>query len=527
MAADGSGGSDLANGDGDGSGGPADGRESLDVPEWVSELRRLYVEPKTRAKLRQEGAITPQKRRRGLTGGRGSRREATPATPAPGAGGPDVGGDATAGTAFVPEAVRPAPLEPGHNLPAALPLPSAAALTEPLTDESGAPYIPPGASVEEEVATWLTSYLVATGHAGVDEAADPETTERGAEATAGIPTEATAGIRPEAPAGSRTKTTEEVPTEVAVGVSAEAAIAVRVAEAAPDFIEAAPQVSEEVQAADDHSESHPRSLAELAGLPAPAAASEPGGAPAAPAPTFVTGTAAVPADVEQGEPWPAAQDGAGVLVSTGGDAATPNPVVTTTPAHEGSPSPDVLDPPPGGGASEGVIAPSPPPSEPAEGTLEEPPVEHAPVPGRPSTVPAVTLSWREAQSFEIGVPDVEDSEGSIVVEPPSQLVAARRGRRRELDVDEDDVDESVGADRVPAPAAPEEAPATRASTRAASGSRSGKGRRALIIGLVLLMLAIVAWYFLVRGNGDGASGGSTAPIGQSRSIVALSPVVPR
>ena len=43
-------------------------RGSLDVPEWVSELRRLYVEPKTRAKLRQEGAIAPQKRKLGLPG---------------------------------------------------------------------------------------------------------------------------------------------------------------------------------------------------------------------------------------------------------------------------------------------------------------------------------------------------------------------------------------------------------------------------------------------------------------------------
>jgi hypothetical protein len=139
----------------------------------------------------------------------------------------------------------------------------------------------------------------------------------------------------------------------------------------------------------------------------------------------------------------------------------------------------------------------------------------------------VTLSWREAESFEIGVPDVEDSEGSIVVEPPSQLVAARRSRRREVDEDTDDVEESAAADGVPAPAPPEEAPATRASTRAASGYRSGKRRGALIVGLVLLVLAIVAWYFLVRGNGDEASGGSTAAIGQSRSIVARSPVVSR
>ena len=27
-------------------------REAYDIPEWVSEVRRLYVEPKTRARLR-------------------------------------------------------------------------------------------------------------------------------------------------------------------------------------------------------------------------------------------------------------------------------------------------------------------------------------------------------------------------------------------------------------------------------------------------------------------------------------------
>ncbi|HET7819883.1 MAG TPA: hypothetical protein VFL10_00005, partial [Ornithinibacter sp.] len=63
--------------DGSAAEGTMDGRGSLDVPEWVSELRRLYVEPKTRAKLRQEGVIAPQKRRLGLPSGRGSRRGAT------------------------------------------------------------------------------------------------------------------------------------------------------------------------------------------------------------------------------------------------------------------------------------------------------------------------------------------------------------------------------------------------------------------------------------------------------------------
>ena len=82
--------------------GGAEGRGALDVPEWVSELRRLYVEPKTRASLRQQGAIAPQKRKLGL---------------------------------------------PGDAI-----------------EESGRGTSPPDA-IEGEVASWLTSYLVATGHA--------------------------------------------------------------------------------------------------------------------------------------------------------------------------------------------------------------------------------------------------------------------------------------------------------------------------------------------------------------------------
>ena len=49
--------------------------EALDVAEWVSELRRLYVEPKTRAEVHQESAIAPLKRKLRL---RGPRRTPLP-----------------------------------------------------------------------------------------------------------------------------------------------------------------------------------------------------------------------------------------------------------------------------------------------------------------------------------------------------------------------------------------------------------------------------------------------------------------
>ena len=63
-----------------------------------------------------------------------------------------------------PESLRPAVLEPAEQ-------------HATLLDESGAPYTPPDRSEEEKVATWLTTYLVATGHATGDEPALAEREE--------------------------------------------------------------------------------------------------------------------------------------------------------------------------------------------------------------------------------------------------------------------------------------------------------------------------------------------------------------
>lgn len=386
--------------DGSAAEGTMDGRGSLDVPEWVSELRRLYVEPKTRAKLRQEGVIAPQKRRLGLPSGRGSRRGATdapgapvsPAASAPGAAEEQADRAVAVPAPVAPDSLRPAVLEPAD--------------TTPLLDESGAPYTPPDRSEEDKVATFLTTYLVATGHATGDEPAPAE----------------------------------------------------------PD-----------------------------------------------------TSTAVDP----HREPGRAVPDGAGVLLSTGGDAATPNPAVTTTSEPDLSPAPDVSD---ASGSADSHSALADPQQRPEE--IDEGPVEPVSAPGRPSTVPAVTLSWREAKSFEIGVPDAEDSERAIVVEPPSQLVAQRRGRRRDIETEDDTTADPVVVEPLPASALPEEAPATRASARAASGYPSGKRRRAMVVGLVLVMLAVVAWYFLLRGDGDDSATGATSSIGGYQAAVALPPSGP-
>ena len=155
--------------------GGAEGRGALDVPEWVSELRRLYVEPKTRASLRQQGAIAPQKRKLGLPGGRGSRR-GTASTESPA---PDSHDGQTADAMVVapplnPEAPLPAPLEPVQATPLAEE--SGRRYTPPdAIEESGERYTPPDAIEEEKVASWLNSYLVATGHAADDGTEDATT----------------------------------------------------------------------------------------------------------------------------------------------------------------------------------------------------------------------------------------------------------------------------------------------------------------------------------------------------------------
>ena len=95
----------------------------------------------------------PQKRKLGLPGGRGSRRGTTPAeAAAPGAQDRQPVDATMVAASLTSEALQPAaPLEPTE--------------TPPVPDESGEPHTPPDANEEEKVASWLNSYLVATGHA--------------------------------------------------------------------------------------------------------------------------------------------------------------------------------------------------------------------------------------------------------------------------------------------------------------------------------------------------------------------------
>ena len=154
---------------------PDDATKSLDVPEWVSELRRLYVEPQTRAKLRQEGAIAPQKRKLGLPGLRGSRRSGD------GNGDERAGGAHSARSHSEPaeptDVSQPAPTTPHEpiftSIAAVPPGQVPPAQPDPAFDGDGVAgsdpsTVEPQPMVEEQVGAWLNSYLVATGHAADD-----------------------------------------------------------------------------------------------------------------------------------------------------------------------------------------------------------------------------------------------------------------------------------------------------------------------------------------------------------------------
>ena len=144
------------------------------------------------------------------------------------------------------------------------------------------------------------------------------------------------------------------------------------------------------------------------------------------------------------------------------------------------------------------------------------PAEDAPVPERRSTVPPVTLSWREAESFEIGVPGVEDSEDSIVVEAPSQLVAESRRRRRELHTEERPRSQSRSPSQPAADAGPGEVAHPRRACGPRRAASPGYAVARCSSDCVLVVLAIGAWYFLLREDG----GESAARAGEPGTVLA-------
>ena len=410
------------------------------------------------------------------------------------------------------EAIQPtAPLEPTE--------------ATPLLEESGEPYTPPDANEEEKVATWLNSYLVATGHAADDGTEDATTNAAAVPSHHRQPRPPAAGAEPVevAHAGQGADSAEP---------SADVLVDEVRAPAPGDAQGPEPEVLDEDPRDAEYVESHPRSLAELAGLTEPEPALSPTSqphpepdelprvAPEAMAAVVPEVTTPVPRG-HRGRsrggapPWrlPGWDAGPTTDVSPRGSAGRgPG----CEPGHRGRRSPDDVAPESGHHAPAACRRS---PHQASRGdagragrcTGRRDPCRGCPRPGATSTVPPVTLSWREAESFEIGVPGVEDSEGSIVVEAPSQLVAESRRRRRDLHTEEGPAPEPEPSHPAAEPPAPEESH-TRAAVRAASGGQPGVRRRALLVGLVLVVLAIGAWYFLLARTGASRPRAPASPV---------------
>ncbi|HET6968689.1 MAG TPA: hypothetical protein VFI44_10445 [Ornithinibacter sp.] len=510
---------------------PGPTREAYDIPEWVSEVRRLYVEPKTRAKMREEGAGA---RHRRLSGIRPSRRTAAPATPSvvtPG----DVDPQATTAGATPDATSAPSGASARLPLTPALPLPPASAApvagveaptpgvddvaspAAPIAPASSTPYSaatpppppagPTSAAPAMDPVPSATSPAAATGApsangsepSSASEPWIPPTWASSRVATDAMPVDHRVGPQaPTATAGG------DDPADVPVAGSALARFALSADAAAVDARTEASQAPSEPEPEPELPETlampvvvavetpHAGATAGAAMVPpleqtpAPAAP-----VPAAPVPAVPAPAAPVPAVPVPAVPAPAVP--AAVAVSSGieGAAATAPTEQPTSASTAADPGPDLR------GAG----------------------------PGRPHTVPAVHLSWREADSLDLGVPSVDDSSDAIVLEPPSQLVADTRRRsvqrRRTEEAEEaiwaplEDTEDAgtspAGEDGGTSSGDDADGSSTRAGSRAAArGSSAGRAlSRPVLIAIavaVLLVLLVVGWLVLGGDGSDGAAG---------------------
>ena len=485
-----------------GGAGPGLSREAYDIPEWVSEVRRLYVEPKTRAKMREEGAGA---RHRRLPGIRPSRRTAappSPPTPSPSSSSPSAPtpSDVEPASTTVGPAVAASSDASGH--PVGLPLTPAMPLPPiPATAVPPAAQAASAATPDPAPAPGSPRPVPATDHAPA--ASEPAPAQAPSDNGSGPSTVSQPWIPPTWASSRGAATTEPVAHH------------------------ASPQVP---TATDDGPVDVPGAGSALArfALDADTAAQH-----------AAAGPSRAPFEAEaqpKHEPEPKA--GAEPQPQAEPQAEPDLPQTLTMPAVPAVPV--------------GVgVAPVPAPTEGAA-PAEPPPDLRGAGPGRPHTVPAVHLSWREADSLDLGVPSVDDSSDAIVLEPPSQLVADTRRRspqRRRAEAAEEaiwtPVDEggspgtphaaaSTPSGDIPAappgdgPAAPargapaaatEHAPtgddtgmsATRSAARAAArGSSPGRTlSRPVLIAIavaLLLVLLVVGWLVLGRDGSDGAAG---------------------
>lgn len=446
---------------------PGPSREAYDIPEWVSEVRRLYVEPKTRAKIREESAGA---RHRRLSGIRPSRRTAAPTSP------PAPTTPPAAPAAEADPVVTAASAAVTSSTPSGEPVSSPHAIATPATTDAAVPAPAAGRETPATEPAATDSTANGSGTSTVSEPWIPPTwgSARVAADTGPVDHHASSGV----PA-----TTDDDRADVAVAGSALARFALSADAAAVD------------------ARTEPREV-----KPEPEADAEP------------QRTLTMPVVV------PAADEPSPARGAAEGPAAGVPPLqpVPAPPVEAPVPAPTGQDPPP----------------------AASPPDLRGAGPGRPHTVPSVNLSWREADSLDLGVPSVADSSDAIVLEPPSQLVADTRRRsaqRRHDEESEKPVEDAEGAGAaelppdVPTPAGETaDSAATRATTRAASrgavpAARSrtvpgAPGRRVLLVAVavaVILVLLVVGWLVL---GGDG-SDGAAAPGGGVTTTARVAPSV--
>ena len=590
-------------------------REAFDIPEWVSEVRRLYVEPKTRAQLREAG-LAPRQRR--LPGIRPSRRTATPAPPVvtppvadsqpsavpaePGPVAPER--LAAAMGALTPSATTPVPEPASAGLPGPSGVPAGPATTPltpamaeptadapPVTDvpRRDAPVTPAGAEAPA-AASFSSDTRPDAGQAGaVGDGASgsvpgvhttPEPSANGSRAPRGPalqpwipPTWGTAApssaltredVAAEAPA-TAVAPAEPVSALERFAMSAEAlgaavhdpAAPTAVPEPDPEASTRQPEPETDLEASTRQPEPQPDIAAHDLDVAASARLLQPDPtpvrdvAPAASAeepvvqPTLMLPIVATLATTPAAGPDPRV---AGPVLSPPGvrppaepvamaasapsapmapALATAPPVVDRAPAEVVPAVPDANTVANDPTATASVIATLPSPSLEASATTVAPvPAVEASTeatrsrgPGRPHTVPAVNLSWREADSLDLGVPLVDDPSGAIVLEPPSQLVANTRRqsqrRRREESEDGEKGELATLADETgtEAPAGDEVGTgSTRSAARGPAPDSAVVGsrlRRVLAVVAVLVVVLVVGW--LARGAMGSDSAAPATP----------------
>ena len=136
--------------------------------------------------------------------------------------------------------------------------------------------------------------------------------------------------------------------------------------------------------------------------------------------------------------------------------------------------------------------------------------------------PPVHLSWRASDALDFEVPEVEDPDKDILIDPPTQMVQATSRR----------ADASERRARAQARAAEREAEEAEARAQAEADeapdeqAKAHKGRRVLLLMMVVLVVAAAVWFFLQRNGtqaaaADPPSGIAAVSVSQPETQVGL------